>query len=150
MTIKQGRLGRKYNRAAMADPRGSWAPGAPASAGFVPEQGVRFSGTADPLTRTHAPGCPLANEDGYTFAGTSRRLSKFSAKKPRGSRSGRRRGRGRKRGTRRAVPQVSKFSGFGISSSGGTSKNSEWCRSNQTRICDESGCWCSTDPDIDM
>lgn len=62
MTIKQGRLGRKYNRAAMADPRGSWAPGAPASAGFVPEQGVRFSGTADPLRCPAMPACSSNDE----------------------------------------------------------------------------------------
>jgi hypothetical protein len=71
MTIKQGRLGRKFHRAGMADPRGSWAAGVPASAGFYPEQGVRFSGTKDPLSCPQMPGCESADESGKRFSGTS-------------------------------------------------------------------------------
>jgi len=51
MTHKTGRLGRRYSRAGMGDPRGTWGSGVPASAGFMPEQQ------------------PILEGDGYVFAG---------------------------------------------------------------------------------
>jgi len=78
MTIKKGRLGRKFNRAAMADPRGSWAAGVPASAGFYPEQGVRFSGTIDPLSCPATPACSSTDESGGST--TERRYARTSLK----------------------------------------------------------------------
>lgn len=44
MTIKNGRNGKKFFRA-QQDPQFDWAAGTGASAGFRPEQGVRFSQT---------------------------------------------------------------------------------------------------------
>lgn len=41
MTRRYGRQGKKYNRSGLPDPRGTWATGVPASAGFVPEQPVQ-------------------------------------------------------------------------------------------------------------
>jgi len=66
MTYSNGRNGRKYNRANI-DPRGSWAAGVPASGGFYPQRGIRFSGTEDPLCPPHAP-CASTDEAGRTFA----------------------------------------------------------------------------------
>jgi len=44
MTLKHGRNGKRFFRA-QQDPRGEWAAGTGGSAGFRPEQGVRFSQT---------------------------------------------------------------------------------------------------------
>lgn len=38
MTYRTGRLGRRYARAGLMDPRGHWAREPGASAGFIPEQ----------------------------------------------------------------------------------------------------------------
>lgn len=91
MTAKQGRLGRKFNRSGMADPRGTWAAGAPASAGFQPEQGVRFSGTNDPLSCPPAAPCSSTDESGAgrQFASTGLKLSNGASKtRPKSKRRG--------------------------------------------------------------
>lgn len=51
MTYKTGRLGRKFSRAGVMDPRGHWGTGVPASAGFMPERS------------------PILQGEGYVFAG---------------------------------------------------------------------------------
>jgi len=70
MTYRNGRQGQRYNRAGMGDPRGRWAAGAPASAGFVPERGVRFAGTNDPLHCPEMPSCSESEARARRFSGT--------------------------------------------------------------------------------
>jgi hypothetical protein len=89
MTYNNGRLGRRYNRAGMGDPRGSWAKGVPASAGFYPAQGVRFAGTGDPLKcdDRNTPHCVETESRvakyGKSFSSTGLKLSRRGAPKTR-------------------------------------------------------------------
>lgn len=66
MTIKNGRNGKKFFRA-QQEPQLDWAVGTGASAGFRPEQGVRFSQTKLPTK----PGLKLSRQGAQKTRGAN-------------------------------------------------------------------------------